>query len=877
MSTTPPSPRTSVLGPGALDGTAGAVAAAVTSSDRVSRSDLPRVLHDATAALVMLDTSSGRVTYGNPAARELADLPLPALAADWAEAAGLRAPRGAANPLEAAARGEAVNGAPLVQHAVEDSPGRVLWLTAFPLPRIAGLNQAALVVLLPVDHGSADVIADDLHLRALVAAGLSFTISDPHLEDNPLVWVNPAFTAMTGYSEEELLGRNCRFLQGPDTDPEAVARLRAGIQARQVCQEVLLNHRKDGTAFWSEVSVSPVFDGEGNLTHYVGVQADVTARVEAQLEREAHLSAERTARAEAERVQARLELLADATEGLVATLDVEEALGRLADVVVPRLADWCVVDLVVDEDGRGTHQVVSRHVDPQAGPDLARVERLQPRGLLPDAPIRRVIDSGEPLLLRDVAGLDTSGHATEELLAAYAALGLASAIVVPLVGRNEVLGTLLLGRGDGGRSAYDEEDLRLAIDLSRRAALIVDNARLYNREHRTAEALQRSMLPVLPAVPGLDIAARYLPGGVGAAVGGDWYDLLQLPDGTVGVAIGDVMGHDMAAAAAMGQLRSVLRSYAWQRQNPAQVLDSLDQLVQGLDMAQLATTVFARIVFDEDPDSQHVTLDYANAGHLPPMVRLPDGRVEQLNEGWSVLIGAPGGAPRAQARVRLPVGSTLLMVTDGLVEVRGEDIELGLKRLEHALGESAARTAEELCDELVRALRADEREDDTALLAVRLIGAAPGTSAAGRNTEPSTGAATLVGVREVLLPAEPASARVARRVIRAALGGLQDLAEVELVESAVLLTTELVGNAITHGAGDVGLRVEVGDRRVRVEVDDADPRLPVRREQQLEGGLPGENGRGIFLVEAIADRWGAEQVGAGKRVWFELDRASTPR
>jgi PAS domain S-box-containing protein len=861
---------TSVPAPLTEHDTAGAVAVAVGTRDRFSRRNLSRVLHDVPAALLMLDTSTGSVTYGNPAARELSSVDLPVGAAQWSAAAGLRAAGRTEDPLVAAARGETVTGAPLL---LGDGGSRVLWLTSFPLPSIVGLHGAALAVLLAVDPGQADAPLDDLHTRALVAAGLSFTISDPHAPDNPLLWTNPAFTTMTGYATEEVIGTNCRFLQGPDTDRDAIVRMSAAIRAREPIQEVVLNYRKDGTAFWNEVSISPVFDGEGELTHFVGVQSDVTPRVDAQLEREAHLAAEQVARAEAELVQARLQLLSEATEGLVATLDVEEALGRLADVVVPRIADWCVVDLI-DQEGRDAHQVVSRHRDPSFAEHAATVERLQARGLSAEAPIRRVLAGGEPVLLRSFDGVDVEAHADGELLAAYRALGLASAIVVPLVGRTEVLGTLTLARADDSTEPYGDDDLRLAVDLARRAALIVDNARLYNREHRAAEALQRSMLPVLPEVPGLDIAARYLPGVVGAAVGGDWYDLLQLPDGTVGVAIGDVMGHDMAAAAAMGQLRSVLRSYAWQRQNPAQVLDSLDQLVQGLDMAQLATTVFAKLTFPDDPTDGWVTLDYANAGHLPPLVLLPDRRVESLSEGWSVLIGAPGGTPRAQARARLPLGSTLVMVTDGLVEVRGEDLEQGLGRLEEALATSVADSAEALCDELVRRLRAEEREDDTALLVVRIAGTGPGVSAVGPNTEPGTGAATVVGVRDLVLPSERVAAGSARGVVRDALAALAAEGATDLVDSALLLTTELVANAVTHGAGDVVLRVEVGERRVRVEVSDADPAMPVHREQALDVEQPEENGRGIFLVSALADRWGAEPLGGGKRVWFELDRRS---
>ncbi|MDP9394565.1 MAG: SpoIIE family protein phosphatase [Actinomycetota bacterium] len=705
-----------------------------------------------------------------------------------------------------------------------------------------------------------EALPDEIRIRALVAAGLSVTISDPHAPDHPLMWVNPAFTEMTGYSAAEAVGRNCRFLQGEGTDPAAVDELRRAIAAGQPAQVQLLNFRRDGTPFWNEVSIAPVRDVAGRLTHYVGVQADVTARVEAQREREALLVAEQNARAHAERIQRRLALLADATEALVSTLDVDDAIERLVDVVVPRLADWCVVDLLVDEHGSsGAHRLAAAHVDRRRREALARLKHLQPRRLTELAPVQRVVATGRPVL---EARADPGRFATyggPELAACYAELGYASAMVVPLQARRQLFGTLTLVRTDAAEP-YGEEELALATDLARRASLIVDNARLYAREHLAAEALQRSLLPDLPEVRGLDVAARYLPGAVGAAVGGDWYDVLHLPDGAVGIAIGDVMGHDMAAAAAMGQLRSVLRSYAWARQTPGQVLDSLDRLVQGLDMAQLATAVFARLELDEHGHGG--VLHYANAGHLPPLVAYPDGRVRRLEGGWSCLIGAPDAEARQHAREELPAGATLVLCTDGLVESRAVDVETGLSGLEEALHRACrdGASAKAICDALVAELRAEEREDDTAVLVLRLV---QDLATGGPAREER-----LAG-RRLVLASQPSSSRRARQLVRSALVGAGE----ELVEVATLLVSELVSNAVMHGRGEVGLLVRLDQAMLRVEVDDADPRLPARPRPLRHGELPlPEAGRGVLVLDALAHRWGSVPMGEGKRVWFELDR-----
>ena len=481
--------------------------------------------------------------------------------------------------------------------------------------------------------------------RAVIATGTSFTVSDPNLPDNPLVSVNPAFSRVTGYSATEVIGHNCRFLQGPDTAPEHVEALRAALREQRTATVTLLNYRRDGTAFWNEVSLSPVFDDGGALTHFVGVQADVTDRVRAEQERERAYAAEREARAQAERAQARLALLAEASTLLTATLDVDTAMQRLANLAVPALADWCSVELVQDTDP--AHRLAVAHVDAEGAELLRQADRIRPRPLVPTSAAAGVLAGGEAVLVAEVDDEYLRQiSADDEQLALYRRLETRSAMVLPLRARRQTLGTITLATTTSSGRRLTASDLELAKDLTRRAALAVDNARLYTREHQVVEALQRSLLPTLPSIPGLAVAARYLASSEGSQVGGDWYDVLALPDGVVGVAIGDVMGHDISAAASMGQLRSVLRSYAWEGGRASDVLDRLDQLVQALEMAQLATAVYGRLQLVTGGEAW--TLRFAKCG-APPAPAAPLRRHRRVPRGRALRAARRAGG-RATVR-----------------------------------------------------------------------------------------------------------------------------------------------------------------------------------------------------------------------------------
>ena len=357
-------------------------------SGPLAAADLPHVLHGAPAAVLLIDLDRRQVVYANAAAVELAGerIGLPVDVDAWSDAAGLTDLGGKAlsdttSPLSMVAAGVPVAGEPVaVREATRDGgasdagapavDGRVLWVTGFHLAdgtagrALAGLDGAelhgaevdgaaldaamdggglaslALVVFL---HLSGTTLGDERRLamlrdRAVIATEMSFTITDPRRPDAPLVWVNPSFARLTGYPLEEVVGRNCRFLQGPNTDRATVARIAAALRDREPITEVLLNYRRDGTAFWNQLSISPVTDGTGEVVNFVGVQNDVTERVLVEQDRRAAL-------ADAEEARAQLRLLAEATTQMTEALDVADACTRLARIAVPQLADLCAVDL----------------------------------------------------------------------------------------------------------------------------------------------------------------------------------------------------------------------------------------------------------------------------------------------------------------------------------------------------------------------------------------------------------------------------------------------------------------------------------------------------------------------------------------------------
>jgi serine phosphatase RsbU (regulator of sigma subunit) len=403
---------------------------------------------------------------------------------------------------------------------------------------------------------------------------------------------------------------------------------------------------------------------------------------------------------------------------------VAESLERLARLVVPALADWVIIDLA---DARGLPvQVAMFHRDGHEE-DIRRFAELQPRAMTPEAPIRRVLAGSGPILHSDTGTAGTGGYVTDpELLALCERFGIVSVMYVPMTVGERVVGSIALVSGSSGRH-FGEADLRVATHLGRRAAVIVENARRYEHEHLVAEALQQSLLPDLPDPPGLRLAARYLPSDDRMKVGGDFYEALPLPGGRIGLAVGDVVGHDVRAAAAMGQLRSLVRAFAWESAtdrggDPGEVLDRVDRVVTALGIAALASVWFAT-VGPPGPGGNR-TLHWSSAGHPPPLLRLPDGRVRVLDDrvAAGTVLGVDGAAARRTAATDVPPGSVLVAYTDGLSERRGEHPDVGTDRLVRALAAAPRHGGPGVVADGLTRLVAPERGDDIAVLVVDFSG-----------------------------------------------------------------------------------------------------------------------------------------------------------
>ncbi len=415
----------------------------------------------------------------------------------------------------------------------------------------------------------------------------------------------------------------------------------------------------------------------------------------------------------------RLALLADTTTQLTSTLDVEEALSRLIRLVVPLLADWVVVDLLTERD-EVRRAVVAYH----DGETVVRREDLQ--GPMPPVPqespmplSRALRGTGSSLAgPHTYQGPPDAGIAVEQRRL-FEATGMRSAIIAPIRGLRAVLGALTLGRSEL-RRPFEPADLPLLEDITRRTGLALDNARLYQRQRRVAETMQRHLLPTMPRVPGLEMTARYLSAPDASNVGGDWYDSFNLSDQATALVIGDVAGHDLEAAAGMAQLRNMLRAYAWWHQDdPSAIVTRLDQAMNSISDAGMATLVLGRL---SQPGPNQWRLEWTNAGHPPPLLVTHDGLASYLTGAHGPLLGLPAARTpeRSHATCELPPRSTLLLYTDGLVESRQHGIDHGLERLRQQAAALARRPLADFCDTVLANVRPPENEDDVALLALRV-------------------------------------------------------------------------------------------------------------------------------------------------------------
>ncbi|MBB3677045.1 SpoIIE family protein phosphatase [Modestobacter versicolor] len=453
----------------------------------------------------------------------------------------------------------------------------------------------------------------------------------------------------------------------------------------------------------------------------VEVLEALTAQIALSVSRLQADAARDAAVAEMAAANARLELLAETGRVLSGSLDITEQIGALTQLVVPALGDWCWV-VVADERGR-LRQLASAHRDPAREGQLDDYVRAMTAGMTEHAAARVVTRTGRPLVLPEVdAGYVERALPDPDARAALARLDPRSGIVVPLVARGQTLGALgLYTTGDRGR--HTEVELDTALELGRRAGVALQQARLFGQQRQLAETLQRSMLTAPPAPDHCEIAVRYVPAAAGAEVGGDWYDAFVQPDGATMLVIGDVVGHDSGAAAAMGQLRGLLRGIGHHTGGtPAEVLCGLDRASAGLDLDTMATALVARLEQDEPGLAlAEARVRWSSAGHPPPVLIDGHGRVTLLDCGEpDLLLGVEPDRPRTDRVATIERGGTLLLYTDGLVERRDRDLDAGISELCRVLAGLTDLPLQQLCDRLLELMYLPDTEDDVALLAVRL-------------------------------------------------------------------------------------------------------------------------------------------------------------
>ncbi|MFD9431042.1 SpoIIE family protein phosphatase [Streptomyces sp. NPDC060002] len=528
--------------------------------------------------------------------------------------------------------------------------------------------------------------------------------------DLRFVSVNPALERMNGVPAADHLGRTVHEVL-PRLDAEALE-----AAARQVLRtgEPLVDRSTVGRTpadpdedhAWS-LSLYRLEDARGTVLGVAVSVIDVTDRHRAAVEAEA--------------ARRRLALIADASARIGTTLDLERTAFELADVAVPELADVAAVDLLdAVMSGRRTNlgpaeSAVIRALAVRAAdePDALRAadQPGQVARYAPDRLVTECVRSGRPVMVAQVKDEDLGRIAhSPEAAALLARAGVHSYLAVPLIARGEVLGALDLKR-TRNPLPFGHDDLLLARELAARAAVQIDNARWYQSARTTALTLQRSLLPSHPPVTGgLEVASRYQPAGATTEVGGDWFDVIPLPDGKTALVVGDVMGSGIDAAATMGRLRTATTTLASLDLDPAVLLEHLDRITQGLDHS-IATCVYAV----HDPRLGRCRI--ANAGHLPP-VRVRPGRPPELLD---LPTGAPlgvGGVPFSTTDVDFAPGEQLVLYTDGLVETRTHSLDERLEAL-LALLDDPARPLEEVCDLLLSALHHPDNHDDVALLVAR--------------------------------------------------------------------------------------------------------------------------------------------------------------
>jgi serine phosphatase RsbU (regulator of sigma subunit)/anti-sigma regulatory factor (Ser/Thr protein kinase) len=568
-----------------------------------------------------------------------------------------------------------------------------------------------------------------------------------------------------------------------------------------------------------------------------------------------------------QRARERLAILSQASTRIGSTLDIMRTGQELADLAVPLLADYAYVDL-----GQSIPygEEPSSRIDTMSGrsPVFLRAGQASIHPGIPESTFTpgetvfvpptshhaRVMRTGrshlEPVLDTSPGTWIDHDPARAQKIHEH---GIHSLMIVPIIARRAILGVALFIRSEDP-DPFQEDDLLLAEELVTRAALSLDNARQYTREHITALALQRNLLPDrLMGGAAVEAAWRYLPADTEAGVGGDWFDVIPLSSARVALVVGDVVGHGINAAATMGRLRTAVRTLADLELPPDELLAHLDDTFQRLaeqDAAadQAFTVVGATCLYVVyDPITRKCTM--ARAGHPPPAIIGPQGQVAFPDLPTGSPLGIGLGVPFEAVELELPEGSLLALYTDGLIETRDDDIDVGMQCLATALAQPS-RSLEELCTRATETFPGQAPSDDITLLLARTLSLSPTQVAS----------CTLPNDRTAVRSARHMAAR---QLAEWGLEGLQDPTQ--------LIVSELVTNAVRHSTGPIGLRL-IQHQALTCEVFDTDVSYPRLRHPRPTD----ENGRGLFLVSQLSGRWGARSVSGGKVVWADIDLDSAP-
>ncbi|HEV3378730.1 MAG TPA: SpoIIE family protein phosphatase [Thermoleophilaceae bacterium] len=627
--------------------------------------------------------------------------------------------------------------------------------------------------------------------------------------------VNAALCDLVGRSPVQLLEQPLWELAHPaDREREREAWRRLLREQPRLDQSEKRFMRHDGKVVHALVNVSLTMDARGAPMGFLWQVVDVTEQRRAE--------AERAARTEAEAVAVTIGKLQQVTEAALEHLEPGELMGLLVERIREAFrADMARVLLL--DPNREAELIVGAATGFGSGPKPASV----PIGDV----LSQVVSEGRPVILD---GLQ-SGAGLDPMLGAA---GPRALMASPLTVKGRMAGVVEIAVRRERRFTPEEESLLVL--MADRAGLAIEHARAYERELGTVEMLQRSLLPdKLPLLPGARIAARYMPGTAGVNVGGDWYDAVQLDDGRVGLAMGDVVGHGLGAAALMGQLRHAARAYALEGHSPPAVLDRLDRLVRSLPGAQMATLLYMVV----DPDVRR--LSFASAGHVPPLVVAPGAPARFLEGAPNPPLGVFDTSGHEELTVELEPGSTVVLYTDGLVEQRGVSIDAGLEALRRAAEQP--RDPEELCDHLVDSMLAiHPAHDDIAVLALQGL---PG------RTEPL----------HLEVSTDPTRLRDVRRHLAGWMR--RSGATEEDVEIAQMACHEACSNAIEHGygfgEGSFTIDARMSNGKVLLEVTDRGGWI-----DRPEGGLP-HRGRGLALMRALMDAVQVSHEGGGTTVRME--------